>query len=230
MKNNKGMTLVEIIIAIAPISIVLLFLFMLLITVNDINQESEVNSTYLINKSLILKNIEEDLRKTDKVKISECKNGDASLSGIRAFYSSYPDSYDATYFDNNEDNRANFCLMLTYSTKDADDNFIEDTNPAYIAIYYYKNQKNYVISYIHGDIKATRVLPDFVKYNIKSGDFKNDNFKPYISLSDSSKMVYNALVDKGSDGFSTITIPIIGPDEKDYSIIISYYGEVEVKP
>ena len=57
MKNNKGMTLVEIIISIALISILLLFLFMLLVTVNDINTESEVNSNYLINKSLILNEI-----------------------------------------------------------------------------------------------------------------------------------------------------------------------------
>ena len=59
--NNKGITLIEIIISIVLVSIVLIFLFTLLISVKDMNTESEVNSTYLINKSLILKNIEEDI-------------------------------------------------------------------------------------------------------------------------------------------------------------------------
>ena len=50
--NKKGMTLVEIIISIALISIVLIFLFSLLVNVRDINSSSEVNTTYLINKAL----------------------------------------------------------------------------------------------------------------------------------------------------------------------------------
>ena len=66
--NNKGITLVEIIISIALISIVLLFLFSLLVTVNDMNNESEVNTTYLITKSLILKNIEDE-KYIDQLKI-----------------------------------------------------------------------------------------------------------------------------------------------------------------
>ena len=31
-----------------------------------------------------------------------------------------------------------------------------------------------------------------------------------------------------NSGFSTITIPIIGSDEKDYSIIVSYYGKISI--
>lgn len=222
MKNNKGMTLVEIIISIALISIVLLFLFMLLITVNDINDESEVNSSYLINKSLILKNIEEDLSKTEvsSVKLSTCNIADFYTS-----YNTYKDSLETKY-------KANQCISIAYL--DADNNLIGE-KPAYISIYYYQNKSSYVISYIHGNVKATRLLPDFEKYNVtvnesdNTVDLKND-FE--IMLDNTNNSCGSTLIGCSStsnDIFSKITIPIIGPDEKDYSIIISYYGKVTIE-
>ena len=144
--NNKGITLVEIIIAIALISIVLLFLFILLVNVNDINEESELNSSYLINKSLIIKNIEEDLNNSTEITISNCINDVTSIYDIQAFYEGYGTE---GYFDENEKNKANECLKLEYDG---------DTEPAYIAVYYYDNRDSYVISYIHGTTKSTRLL------------------------------------------------------------------------
>lgn len=217
MKNNKGMTLVEIIISIALISIVLLFLFMLLVSVNDINQESEVNSTYLVNKSLILKNVEEDLSNTKSIKLSTCD--------IKDFYTKY-DDYLADLDDNE---KANQCIKLTY---------INDTgsSDAYIGLYYYQNKSEYVISYIHGNVKATRLLPNFEKYNVDIDKNTNEaylknNFKIKIGTSYDEKVSKTSDITtyaSTSDEFATITIPIIGPDEKDYSIIISYYGIVEI--
>ena len=213
--NNKGITLTEIIISIALISIVLIFLFRLLVTVNNINKESEVNSTYLINKSLILKNIEGDFAKTSYITVSNCdvKND---------IYQKYEDinndgTYDEEYFTYEDDDmnrtdrdklKANRCLKFTYSYDDSK----PDSN-AYLGIYYYKNRNSYVISYIHGNIKATRQLPDFEKYNIiASNNLRDWKFK-------------NITLNNPINGFATITIPIIGSDEKDYSIIISYYGK-----
>ena len=89
MKNNKGKTLVEIIISIALISIVLLFLFMLLVTVNDINLESEVNSNYLLNKYFFLKNVEEELSKTNSITLTTCNIKDDVFSN----YSVSPSPY-----------------------------------------------------------------------------------------------------------------------------------------
>lgn len=226
MKNNKGMTLVEIIISIALISIVLLFLFMLLITVNDINDESEVNSSYLINKSLILKNIEEDLSKTEvsSVKLSTCNIADFYTS-----YNTYKDSLETKY-------KANQCISIAYL--DADNNLIGE-KPAYISIYYYQNKSSYVISYIHGNVKATRLLEDYEKYNVNqsTGTLKSDDFKiqytnaDIANNADNSTIYYDDLGTTGTSttGFQKITIPIIGPDEKDYSIIISYYGKVTIE-
>lgn len=226
MKNNKGMTLVEIIISIALISIVLLFLFMLLITVNDINDESEVNSSYLINKSLILKNIEEDLSKSNSITLSTCNVKDD-------IYGSYGVS--STYFtdkdNNSKDNlKANQCIKIKYN----DITDTDDENIAKIGIYYYKNKSSYVISYIRGNIKATRLLTDFEKYNVTVNEsehtayLKND-FEIVLGNTGNSCGSNLSGCSTLSDIFSKITIPIIGPDEKDYSIIISYYGTVTIE-
>lgn len=204
--NNKGITLTEIIISIALISIVLIFLFSLLITVNDINEESKVNSTYLINKSLIIKNIESDLSKIDKtsgISIEKCNASD--------IYSSYlTDDLEQEY-------KASECIKI---------------NNSYIGIYYYDKQSSYVISYINkdNDIKVTKLLEKFDENNVdKINGVIKDNFKMKLNIGDSncgSDLI--GCSNQNNSVFSTITIPIIGPDGKDYSIIISYYGKVSI--
>ena len=205
--NKKGITLVEIIISIALISIVLVFLFSLLVDVKDMNDEASINSDYLINKALILKNIEEDLDKAKtELKINTCE--------INDFYTTYN-----TYKDSLEDKqKASECIKFIFN----DDN----NNVAYLGIYYYKNKETYVISYIHGNTKATRLLPEFEKYNVKDGKIK-DEFKIKYSNSDNTTDTTNVPITGemrlGNNIFHKIEIPIIGSDGKDYSILISYY-------
>lgn len=212
--NNKGITLIEIIISIVLISIVLIFLFSLLITVNDINYESEVNSTYLINKSLILKNIEEDFSKASNVTLDSCiKPADRNFE-VNELYNSYGvDTGTEKYFPqlkspltgDDPKYKANQCLKFTYVWKTG---VTETDDPGYLGIYYYKNKSSYVISYIRGNNKATRILPEFEKNNVEDdGSLKrawNHNFN-------------------SADKFKNLYIPIIGSDGKDYSINISYY-------
>lgn len=213
--NNKGITLVEIIISIALISIVLVFLFSLLVTVNDMNDEAEINSTYLINKSLILKNIDEDLSKSHSIKITACSNG------AKDIYSNYGGT---SYFGENESLKANECIDIEF----------DDTTHAKLGIYYYKNRESYVISYIHGNIKATRELPDFEdkEYNVKDGKLKNTiklvNSSNTCIYQENSSPTFSPTNCSTNDGFYKIEIPIIGEDGKDYTIIISYYGKVTV--
>ncbi len=242
--NKKGMTLVEIIISIALISIVLIFLFSLLVDVKDMNDEASINSDYLINKALMLKNIEEDLDKaTTELKINTCN--------IHTFYTTYPDeeafeSGIPDYFikedENINDNTtlnivkkrlARECIKFTFDN--------DDSKAAYLGIYYYKNKDSYVISYIHGDTKATRLLPEFEKYNVDT----NGNIKPGFEIKYSNSSDYTTECKlNGNDKcafvtnntgkelihgvtFNKIEIPIIGSDGKDYSILISYYKKGE---
>ena len=216
--NKKGITLVEIIISIALISIVLIFLFSLLVDVKDMNDEASINSDYLINKALILKNIEEDLDKADSLKLNACE--------INDFYTTYPKKINITsmtpYFvkEANEDanvikkRQANECIRFDFGNSDI----------AYLGIYYYKNKDSYVISYIHGNTKATRLLPEFEKYNVdNSGNIKSGFEIKYSNSNGTTneKITSEKILDKNI--FHKIEIPIIGSDGKDYSILISYY-------
>lgn len=224
--NKKGMTLVEIIISIALISIVLIFLFSLLVNVRDINSSSEVNTTYLINKALILKNIEEDLDKVDSITLDTCE--------INYFYTTYPESSDiatSSYFIK-EDGENEETIKTRWANECISFNFGENSK-AYLGIYYYKNKDSYVISYIHDSIKATRLLPDFAKFNVTDGKI---NFDIKYSNSNSNNNCVltgnnpNCETTTNNDKiFHKIEIPIIGDDEKDYSILISYYGKLNIE-
>ncbi len=218
--NNKGITLIEIIISIVLVSIVLIFLFTLLISVKDMNTESEVNSTYLINKSLILKNIEEDLKNSNSVTITKCPKVDSSskVDIIKSFYTNYklPDDLK---------NQAVECLKFKFGSDEA-----------FLGIYYHKTRESYAISYIHGNTKTTRLLPKFADNNVNdaTGNIKNDMF---INIEGEKNLEGELVSIKWSDNKKTessvnrllkITIPIIGDDEKDYTILISYYGIVNI--
>ncbi len=202
--NKKGITLVEIIISIALISIVLIFLFSLLVDVKDMNDEASINSDYLINKALILKNIEEDLDETTSLKISACE--------INDFYTTYN-----TYKDSLEDKKkANECIKFIFNG--------DNSNVAHLGIYYYKNKDSYVISYIHGNTKATRLLPEFEKYNVdENGKIKNAFEIKYSNSNDITNELITGEKVLNKNIFHKIEIPIIGSDGKDYSILISYY-------
>lgn len=216
MKNNKGMTLVEIIISIALIAIVLLFLFMLLVTVNDINIESEINSTYLLNKAYLLNDIENDLSKNNSITLTTCD----VKNDIYSNYSVYPSLY-FTYeggVTNLNKLKGKACVQIDYN---------DGTEKAKIGVYYYKPENSYSISYIHGHFKKTFPFEDFEKYNINGENLRNDiQIKIGKSNGNTCGSNLSGCTSSSGDVFSTITIPIIGPDEKDYSIVISYYGRV----
>lgn len=215
--NKKGITLVEIIISIALISIVLIFLFSLLVDVKDMNDEADLNSTYLINKSLMLKNIEEDLDKVNSLTLNTCQ--------INDFYTTYPkietiNEGDYSYFKQSDENiniikkrLASECIKFTF----------DDNTNGFLGIYYYQDKSSYVISYIHGNKKATRLLPEFEKYNVKDEKIKAGFEIKYSNSIDVTGRQVMGEVSLNNDIFHKIEIPIIGSDGKDYSILISYY-------
>ena len=228
--NNKGITLVEIIISIALISIVLIFLFSLLITVNDMNTNSKVNSSYLVNKALIIKNIEEDLKDATKAIVRDCNISD--------FYSSYGYPNANSYFGTGNKNKANLCLKFTLTKKTETGTTV--TEDAYLGVYYYKSRDFYVISYINEsqNIKATRELPDFISENINESNGQmifcdilkrkiyikqNDSIKSYFdNYGNKCQMTTGHVEILDPSAFATINIPMIGADGKDYSILIPF--------
>ena len=213
--NKKGVTIVEIIISIALISMVLIFLTVLLIKVNDLNKNSDVNSTYLISKALVVKNVEEDIKDIDSIEVSKCEPKDVVNKII---------SSDEIVASVGDEETPFGCVKISYEVN-------SKTKDNYIIIYYSTSQKKYdedengelktidggyVIFYYNGSPAIRRSLPDF---EINNEGFSNDDIefdKAVLTDGESSDI----------PTFHKITIPIVGSDGKDYSIIISYYGKV----
>lgn len=196
--NNKGITLIEIIVSIVLISIVLIFLSTLLIDVKDINDKSDTSSEYLINKALITKIVQEDFIDLKDVNIDSLEVKTDKNGCINEFY-----DYDAGDISDNK-NKYNDCIKFELTKPD------DSVEYSYIARYFLKRHNTYVISYIHGnDVRKTYYLDDFARYNVKDdGNLVNSDLA----------MNYQ------SDGNAfLINIPMLGSDGKDYSTTIVYY-------
>ena len=167
--NNKGMSLIEIIISITLISMVLIFIFSLLVNVKDINTQSELNSTYLIKKALMISDIEDDLKNSTKIVIGRCSTTDATGTtkyGTNAFHAIYDSEYGSFTGDENLYKKAGMCIQFEITRPDG------TTTTAWLAIHYCtepikEEDKGYKISYVANDgARFTRELPDFEDYNI----------------------------------------------------------------
>ena len=87
MLNKKGMTLLEIVISIALISVVMLFLFSLL---NDIQYESKHTSyakDFLVSRATIIKDVEEDILNNNITNVMQV-NVDANKTTLNFFVGS----------------------------------------------------------------------------------------------------------------------------------------------
>ena len=211
--DKKGITLVEIIVSIVLISIVLIFLAILLVDVKDMNDSSKNNSTYLINKSLLTKLIEQDLINDEDNSITIL-----SCSVKNDIYTGYTQVGGNLNF--------NECLKISFTENDY----------AFIGIYYIESQSSYVFSYIHdGVIKKTEKISEFEKYNVGSdGNLKNTNLGINVTYvgttNDIETKYYNEVLGSLFLGKKAIVIniPMIGSDGKDYTISIPFYGQVTI--
>ena len=89
MLNKKGMTLLEIVISIALISVVMLFLFSLL---NDIQYESKHTSyakDFLVSRATIIKDVQEDILNNNITNVMQV-NVDANKTTLNFFVGSNP--------------------------------------------------------------------------------------------------------------------------------------------
>lgn len=241
--NNKGMSLIEIIISITLISMVLIFIFSLLVNVKDINTQSELNSTYLIKKALMISDIEDDLMDSTKIVIGKCSSTDATGTkyGVHAFHATYANEFAS--FTNEK--KAGMCIQFEITRPSP-----KPPTTAWLAIHYCTESiraedKGYKISYVANDgARFTRELPDFELYNVTSGELK---FKPSIKFGKSNNSTISTYtfaknltsatfkeysvpssvtlssVSSGGNDYALIQIPIIGKDGKDYTYLISYH-------
>lgn len=82
IKNNKGITLVELIVSIALISIVIMFLFRLLVDVRYNENNMDFNRKNQQTRAIILKNIQTDFLERKLVKIKDNSNENQFILNI----------------------------------------------------------------------------------------------------------------------------------------------------
>lgn len=144
--KSKGITMVELIVSIGLISMVMLFVFGILVDVRQEEITSGVKSQDMLNRSLIIRTIQDDFINRGLYAISECPNFD--LDGITCLRFHYKDGLNPTdlYVHNNSITYGrekwtlttgnyniateNFQYNYCYDYNELDDRFYEDeTNP-----------------------------------------------------------------------------------------------------
>lgn len=202
--NNKGVTLVEIIISVALISIVLIFLFSLLIQVNNENSDNEVKSSYLVNQSTFIKQIEEDFLDYGFAGTATNCQSSTNISKTDSAADIYlPRLFGSSpIFTGNASTRNINCIQFTYP--DGTKSFVflykrDETSTS--------NTTDYktILSYYRGDFKQSVELEEF-DWNLNV---------------DSSGNQLEVTINSNA-GIYAYSLPIVGPDYNDYSINLSY--------
>ena len=98
MKNNRGITLVELIISIALISVVIVFLFNLLAEVRHVNSNTDFNRKNQQKRAIIMKTIREDFLERGLVGLKDVTNNSVLFS----VELTYKDGTKGTIIINNE--------------------------------------------------------------------------------------------------------------------------------
>ena len=249
--NNKGMSLIEIIISIALISIVLIFIFSLLINVKNINTESELNSTNLIQKALMISDIEDDLMNSTKLEITSC-----GAQGINSFHPTYAAEHTNFLAESLTSSKlAGMCIKFKIYRPDPDGPTGSESayeTFAHLGIHYCEQalEEGYKITYIAEDGgKYSRALPEFDKNNVTSGElrttsipsivygsssngtvgtinFIKNSTSPYDEYTVQSSLVLQSSLAtpySNENDYAIIKLPVIGTDGKDYTYLISYH-------
>ena len=107
LKNNKGLTVTEIIISISLVSIVLIFLFNALITIKNTNENVSKASTELINQALVTRSIQNDFRTYELQNVYACDEEDEiKATGTNRIFPNPPTDIDNLY-----------CLKFDYNSE-----------------------------------------------------------------------------------------------------------------
>lgn len=97
MKNQKGVTIVEIVVSVALISLVIIFIFNLMITVKNINDDSNSSSTNIINQNIIIRKVQADFKDLELTKVDSCSSDDIKNLMV-----------------SNYNQKTSYCLKLSY--------------------------------------------------------------------------------------------------------------------
>lgn len=197
--NKKGMTLVEIIVAISLISVVMIFLFQVLITVINGNKRNNTKSKTLISKAIVMKAVEHDLDAfglSDNSGVVDCSNkienyltiDSGSINQIIPASARSEDYY---------------CVKLTYN----EDNV--KYNDGYL-LFYQNNNKGF-LAYKRGKTTDQGFIIESQVIREIDAIPKNDSSSNLIKIAEESDL-YSL----------RINIPIIATDGNNYDLALNY--------
>lgn len=124
IKNNKGMTIVEILVSVCIISLVLTLLFSLLIQVKEEENNNDIQSNFLLNQSTFITQIEEDIVNYGVKAVSACGQNATGSSD------------DINYLANGENGNNFYCIKIYYAA-----DYLKDNIGIIQVINYYQKYK-----------------------------------------------------------------------------------------
>lgn len=213
MKNNKGMTIVEILISICIISIVVLLLFNMLIQVRNEDTSNQIQSNFVINQSTFIKELEEDMINYGVKSISSCSLQEANISkellnsGNESKFKCLKFEYAADYTD---DNIGFLMVYNTFARFDVENGEYKGRD----------DSARWMIQYVRGHYRRYNGdRPDLTSWHNTTQMMKeypsivelNDN--PYVSYTAGAHPTQNA---------ASIVLPIANGEGEHFDINLSY--------
>ena len=121
--DNKGMTIMEVLISVCIIAIVLILLFSLLLQVRSEDTDNNIQSTFILTQATMIKAIEEDIIDYGLRSIEQCNYMDVLKADDRTNMANQSDVY---------------CVQLNYGEFSAEeDNIYEKDNTGILLVYEY---------------------------------------------------------------------------------------------
>lgn len=196
--NNKGLTLTEIIVSISIVSIVMVFMFQVLITVKTANDRQKAKTEAIVNTSIIMQSVQRDLKAfglKDSNSVYDC-TGSISISDANSRNQIIPNSVlnEGTDY---------YCIKLIF-----DENNVKN-NEGYL-FFYQKSGK--------GFIGYKRGKDNYMAYtNVIEID-------AVPKIPESRPNIFNVAVKEGDPSFYSlnINIPIKAKDNNEYSLSVNY--------
>lgn len=209
-KKNSGMTIVEIIISLAIISIVIVLLFALLMSVRNEDASNAVKSNFVINQSSFIKAIEEDLVNYGVKSIAPCTLADANISSTVA--SGYEDKYKCVRIVYSADyitDKIGFLLIYRYYTK------YNRVGNNYVG-----TESEWMIQYIRGSYTKCPAGREPTKSSWQNKTMLMKEIPDDIDLDEVPYILYTSL--PSSVNAASIVVPIVTMDNDHYDINLSF--------
>lgn len=211
--DNKGMTIVEILVSILIIGIVLVLLFSMLSQVRNEDRVNNVQSNFIINQSTFIKNIEEDIVNYGVKSISPCSLADANIAshtvvtGDEENFKCIRIEYAADYIEDN----IGYLMVYHYYTKyETIDNNYKGINPAWM------------IQYVRGSYKETCLSNNTPnRSSWKNATSLMKEMPSEIDLGDTPYLLYTAMSGTNINAASLV-LPIVNTEGEHYDINLSF--------